>query len=51
MEYNFWEFMTIDEIAKSQNLGPITNTNEIYGAWPGDIDDDFELLIRELRQP
>ena len=47
---NFWQSPTIEELAASQGVNPITDVRAMFGTWPGEDDEGFEDLIRELRQ-
>ena len=47
---DFWQSPTIEELALAQNVQPLMNVEILFGTWPGDVDDDFELAIDELRQ-
>ena len=46
---NFWESPTLDELARSQNVQLMANARELYGTWPGEVDDGFEVAIEALR--
>lgn len=46
---NFWESPSLDELALSQNVQPLTNVRNLFGTWPGDDDDGFEVSIDDLR--
>jgi hypothetical protein len=48
---NFWESPSLDELAQSQNVQPLTNVSVLFGTWPGEEDDGFEASIDELRHP
>ena len=48
---NFWESPSLEELAESQNVQPMTNVRDLFGTWPGEKDDGFEELIDELRHP
>lgn len=47
----FWESPTLEELARSQNVQPITDVQVLFGTWPGDEDDGFEAAVDELRHP
>ncbi len=47
---NFWQSPTIEELAESQGVKPITDVHKLFGTWPGEDDDGFEESIYELRQ-
>lgn len=46
-----WESLTLEELAKLQNVGPIKDIRDLFGTWPGDVDDGFEKDINRLRHP
>ena len=48
---SFWDMRTLEELARSQNVTPVTDVDEIFGTWPGEEDDGFEQAIEELRHP
>ena len=41
---------TVEELAKEQGVKPIENVEDLFGGWPGEVDDGFEEWIREERQ-
>ncbi len=43
------DFLSMRELARSQNVSPMTNVEELMGTWPGDGDDEFDVAIDELR--
>ena len=43
--------MTIDELAKAQNVKPMPDVHALSGTWPGEKDDGFEKSIDEQRHP
>ena len=45
----FWKSPTLEELAHSQNVGPITDVTLLFGTWPGEDDDEFEAAIDDLR--
>ena len=47
---SFWEHSSVEELAITQGIGPISNLDMVTGGWPGKIDDGFEEWIAELRQ-
>lgn len=47
----FWETPTLRELARSQRVQPMTDVEALFGTWPGEEDDGFELAIDELRHP
>ena len=49
LPYDFWESPTIEELALAQNVQPMENVEALFGTWPGDPDDGFEMAIDELR--
>lgn len=46
---DFWESPTLDELAAAQNVKPMMDVRTLFGTWPGEVDDDFEESIDELR--
>ncbi|MGA2545666.1 MAG: hypothetical protein ABSF43_03915 [Rectinemataceae bacterium] len=46
---DFWESPTLDELAQSQNVRPMPDVRTLFGTWPGNLDDDFEMAIDDLR--
>ncbi len=47
---DFWRSLTIEELARSQNVEPLRDPTILFGTWPGEVDDGFEEAIRTLRQ-
>ena len=47
----FWESLTLEELARSQNVQPIADVRALFGTWPGEENDEFEAAIEELRHP
>ena len=45
----FWESPTLDELAQAQNVQPMTDVRALFGTWPGEAHDGFEVAIDELR--
>ena len=41
--------MSIEKLAKKQNVKPIDDIRTLSGTWPDDDDDGFEEMIDELR--
>jgi len=41
---------TLEDLAREQGVRPMKDPSELIGRWPGDVDDGFEEMIRELRQ-
>lgn len=48
---DFWESPTLNELAQAQNVKPMMDVSALFGTWPGEMDDDFEKAIDELRHP
>lgn len=46
---DFWTSPTIEELAHAQSVEPMTDVTALFGAWPGEADDGFEVTIRSLR--
>ena len=45
----FWESPALEELARAQNVKPLTDVQVLFGTWPGDEDDGFEEAIDDLR--
>lgn len=48
---NFWESLSLEELAKAQGVKPMKDASDLIGTWPGEVDDGFEEWIDELRHP
>ena len=46
---DFWESLTLEELARSQNVQTMTSVRVLFGTWPGEENDGFEAAIDELR--
>jgi len=49
VSHAFWESPTIEELACSQEVRPMTDVRALFGTWPGEKEDGFEEAIDELR--
>ena len=49
--HSFWDSPTLEALARSQNVEPVANVEELFGTWPGDESDGFEAAIDALRHP
>jgi hypothetical protein len=49
LSHSFWDSPTLDELAQAQDFKPMDDIRALFGTWPGDIDDDFEAAIEDLR--
>jgi len=47
---NFWSSLSVDELAKMQNVKPTMNIESLAGTWPGEDDDGFEDDIKSMRE-
>ena len=47
----FWESPTLDQLARSQQVRPMTDVRRLFGTWPGEENDGFEQAIEALRHP
>lgn len=47
---DFWQSLSIEELAQAQGVRPIDDVTLLFGTWPGEPDDGFEEDIRTLRQ-
>ena len=45
----FWESPALEELARAQNVQPLTDVRVLFGTWPGDEDDGFEEAVYDLR--
>ena len=45
----FWESPVLEELARAQNVQPLTDVQVLFGTWPGDDDDGFEEAVYDLR--
>jgi hypothetical protein len=45
----FWESPALEELARAQNVQPLTDVQVLFGTWPGDEDDGFEEAVYNLR--
>lgn len=45
----FWRSPSLEELARSQGVRPMTDVRALFGSWPGDADDGFESAIDHLR--
>ena len=41
----------MEELARAQNVQPMTDVQALFGTWPGDEDDGILKAIDELRHP
>jgi hypothetical protein len=46
---DFWTSATIEELAQAQSVEPLADVTALFGTWPGEADDGFEVTIRSLR--
>ena len=46
----FWEPLTVEKLARLQNVNLIQDISLLFGTWPGEPDDGFEEAIKELRR-
>ena len=47
---DFWQSLSIEELARSQGVRPLDNVSILFGTWPGEPDDGFEEEVHRLRQ-
>jgi hypothetical protein len=47
---DFWQALSLNELAESQAAVPLQDVSVLFGTWPGDIENGFEELIRNLRK-
>lgn len=48
---SFWDAPTLENLAQSQDVRPMTDLQALVGTWPGEVDDGFEEAIDDLRHP
>lgn len=48
-ERSFWETVSIEELARLQDVRPLEDVRELFGTWPGEEDDGFEEAVDRLR--
>lgn len=48
---NFWKSLTLEELARAQNVQPVADVQALFGTWPGEESDGFEAAVDELRHP
>jgi len=46
----FWQHPTVEELARAQGIRAISNVDDLLGGWPGDVNDNFEEWISEMRE-
>lgn len=46
---DFWESPSLEELARAQSVQPMADVRLLFGTWPGDVDDEFEETVDELR--
>lgn len=49
ISHGFWESPSLDELAETQGVRPMSDVRELFGTWPGEVDDGFEDAVDELR--
>ena len=47
---DFWQSLSIEELAQAQGVQPLRDVSVLFGTWPGEPDDGFEEEVRKLRQ-
>ncbi len=46
---SFWRSASLEELAQSQDVGPMRNVESLFRTWPGEDDDGFEEAVNDLR--
>ena len=46
---SFWDSPSLDELARAQNVDPLSDVEDLFGTWPGEEDDRFEEQVDMLR--
>ena len=49
LSQSFWDSPTLENLAQSQDVRPMTDLQALAGTWPGEVDDGFEKAIDDLR--
>ncbi len=49
LSHDFWKSPSLEELAESQHVQPVTDLSTLFGTWPGEPDDGFEESIDDLR--
>lgn len=49
--HSFWDSPTLEALASSQNVAPVSDVEDLFGTWPGDESDGFEAAVDALRHP
>jgi len=49
VSWSFWQSPTLEELAESQRVRPLTDARVLFGTWPGEDDDGFESAVDDLR--
>jgi hypothetical protein len=47
---NFWQPLSLDALAEAQGTKPIEDITVLFGTWPGEPDDGFEMMVEGLRK-
>ncbi len=47
---DFWQSLSIEELAQAQGVRPLNDVSVLFGTWPGEPDDGFEDEVRKLRK-
>ena len=47
--HSFWDSPTLEELARSHNVEPVSDVEDLFGTWPGEESDGFEEEIDILR--
>lgn len=47
---DFWQSLTLEQLAEAQGVQPIQDISVLFGSWPGEMDDGFEESILHLRR-
>lgn len=47
---DFWQTLSLDELAELQAATPLKDVTSLFGTWPGEVDDGFEEFVSDLRK-
>jgi hypothetical protein len=47
---NFWQSLSFDTLAEANGIRPMDDITVLFGTWPGEPDDEFEMIVEGLRK-
>jgi len=48
--WSFWRFVSVEDLAKSQDVVPMHNVEALFNTWPGEDGDGCDEALNELRR-